>query len=69
MVQIRSLFKYVAYWNPALTPDDNGKAKISFTVPDNLTGWRIFVLAVTPDDRMGMGNAISRSTGPPRCGR
>lgn len=57
VAELRSLFKYVAYWNPGLTPDDDGTAKISFTMPDNLTGWRIFVLAVTPDDRMGMGNA------------
>ena len=57
VAELRSLFKYVTYWNPALTPDDDGTAKISFTVPDNLTGWRIFVLAVTPEDRMGMGCA------------
>lgn len=57
VAELRSLFKYVAYWNPGVTPDDDGRAKISFTLPDNLTGWRIFVLALTPDDRMGMGNA------------
>lgn len=53
---LRNLFKFVSYWNPAIRPDAAGKAQIRFEVPDNLTSWRIFVLAVTPDDRMGLGD-------------
>lgn len=54
---MRSLFKFVSYWNPSLQTDAEGKAKIQFTVPDNLTGWRVLALAVTPTDRMGLGDA------------
>ncbi|OZG75254.1 large extracellular alpha-helical protein [Hahella sp. CCB-MM4] len=54
--QIRSQFKFVSYWNPSITPNADGEAEIEFEVPDNLTGWRIFAFAVTPDDRMGLGD-------------
>ncbi|MBT8340009.1 MAG: hypothetical protein KJP07_08345, partial [Desulfatitalea sp.] len=53
---LRNLFKFVSYWNPAIRPDASGKADIAFQVPDNLTSWRIFAMAVTPDDRMGLGD-------------
>jgi hypothetical protein len=52
-----SLEKYVSYWNPAIKTDSNGMAKIQFTPPDNFTGWRVLVMAVTPGDRMGLGDA------------
>ena len=43
--------------NPSIRPDRDGRAEIEFSVPDNLTGWRILALAVNPDDRMGLGDA------------
>ncbi len=55
--QMRNLFKFVSYWNPSLIPDARGNAQIEFEVPDNLTGWRIFAFAVTPNDRMGLGHS------------
>jgi uncharacterized protein YfaS (alpha-2-macroglobulin family) len=54
-IDMRSIFKFVSYWNPSLRLDKNGEAEFAFEVPDNLTGWRIFVMAVTPTDRMGLG--------------
>lgn len=54
---LRSLFKFVSYWNPSIIPDSRGYAQIEFEAPDNLTGWRIFALAVNQDDRMGLGEA------------
>ena len=30
---MRSLFKFVAYWNPSLRTDARGKARVSFEVP------------------------------------
>ncbi|WP_020407269.1 MG2 domain-containing protein [Hahella ganghwensis] len=54
--QLRSQFKFVSYWNPSILPDENGEAEVEFSVPDNLTGWRIFAFAVTADDRMGLGD-------------
>lgn len=56
-LSMRSLFKYVSYWNPSIKTDSDGKADIEFDLPDNLTGWRILALAVTPSDRMGLGDA------------
>ena len=52
---LRTLFKFVSYWNPSLKADEKGNAKIEFVVPDNLTGWRVLAMAVTPGDRMGLG--------------
>jgi alpha-2-macroglobulin len=54
---LRSIFKYVAHWNPAVRPDQNGKASIRFALPDNLTAWRVLAMAVSPGDRMGLGEA------------
>lgn len=53
--EARTMFKFVSYWNPSLKADAQGQAKIEFEVPDNLTGWRVLVMAVTPEDRMGLG--------------
>ncbi len=57
-LSMRSLFKFVSYWNPSLRPDVEGKATVSFEVPDNLTAWRVLVMAVSPEDRMGLGEAV-----------
>ena len=57
-LSMRSLFKFVSYWNPSLLPDAEGRASIRFRVPDNLTGWRVLAMAVTPEDRMGLGEAV-----------
>lgn len=57
---LRSVFKFVSYWNPSVRVDEQGKAKIQFKVPDNLTGWKVLAMAVTPDDRMGLGDTTFR---------
>ena len=54
-VDMRTLFKYVSYWNPGVKTDESGKASVEFEAPDNLTGWRVLVLATTPGDRLGLG--------------
>lgn len=56
-LDMRSVFKFVSYWNPSIIPDKAGKARVQFKVPDNLTGWRILAMAVTPGDRMGLSDA------------
>jgi uncharacterized protein YfaS (alpha-2-macroglobulin family) len=61
---LRSLFKFVSYWNPSVKTDGAGRAKIEFEVPDNLTGWRILVMAVTASDRMGLGDATFKVNRP-----
>lgn len=54
--EIRSQVKDSAYWQGKISVDKDGYANIEFRAPDNLTGWRILVLAVTPSDRMGLGS-------------
>ena len=48
--------RFVAYWNPSLKVDGQGRATFDFVLPDNLTAWKVLVLAVTPDDRFGLGS-------------
>jgi uncharacterized protein YfaS (alpha-2-macroglobulin family) len=59
---MRSISKYVAYWNPSVAADKHGNAMVSFVLPDNLTGWRVFAIAVTPGDRVGLGDYKFKSS-------
>ncbi|HUP90615.1 MAG TPA: alpha-2-macroglobulin family protein [Solimonas sp.] len=64
-LSMRSVDKFVAYWNPALATDAKGRAEFSFEAPDNLTAWRVLAIAVTPGDRLGLGTgtlAVSKPT-------
>lgn len=49
----RELFKDTAYWNPSVRTDENGRAKITFKLPDNLTTWVISGVAVTAETKVG----------------
>ena len=53
---LRSLMKFVAYWNPSIETDNEGRAQFEFELPDNLTGWRVLVIAVDKEERMGLGD-------------
>jgi len=55
LTTLRDDFKYIAYWNPHILTDKNGDATVNFKVPDNLTGWKVIVLAVGKNDTMGIG--------------
>jgi hypothetical protein len=62
---LRSIEKFVAYWNPALAVDAKGQAQFEFKLPDNLGAWRIVAMALTPSDRMGAGHGaikVSKET-------
>jgi len=59
---MRTVNKYVAYWNPSLVADKRGRATVSFQLPDNLTGWRVFAIAVTPGDQLGLGDYKFKSS-------
>ncbi|MBW1712995.1 MAG: hypothetical protein JRJ59_07600, partial [Deltaproteobacteria bacterium] len=43
--KIRQRFDPVAYFNPSLKTDDQGRARVSFTLPDTLTTYRVYVVA------------------------
>jgi uncharacterized protein YfaS (alpha-2-macroglobulin family) len=59
---MRSVSQYVAYWNPSVIADKHGAAAVSFQLPDNLTGWRVFAIATTPGDRLGLGDYKFKSS-------
>lgn len=63
-LSLRSVERFVAYWNPALVADADGKASISFELPDQLTGWRVLAMAVTPTENMGLGQTDISVTKP-----
>ncbi len=63
-LSLRSVERFVAYWNPSLSADAQGKAQFSFELPDQLTGWRVMALAVTPSDRMGLGQGTVKVSKP-----
>jgi uncharacterized protein YfaS (alpha-2-macroglobulin family) len=45
----RANFSETAFWQPHLLTGADGTAAIEFTVPDSVTGWRVFVHGVTRD--------------------
>ena len=49
---IRKIDRFVAYWNPSVV-SSKGLTKLDFQLPDNLTSWKVLVLAVSADDRFG----------------
>lgn len=55
-IPARKRFPDTAYWNPALQTDANGRARVSFALPDTLTTWRATALAQT------LTTAIGRET-------
>lgn len=54
---VRSDFKQSAYFNPTLTTDEQGRARVVFQAPDNLTTFRLMAVAVSKDDRYGNGRS------------
>ena len=52
LANIRTLDRFVAYWNPSVI-SKTGQETITFDLPDNLTSWKVVVLAVSVADRFG----------------
>ncbi len=50
---VRKEFKDTAFWQPDVVTGGDGKATVSFNLPDNLTTWRATARAVTADTRVG----------------
>jgi uncharacterized protein YfaS (alpha-2-macroglobulin family) len=61
-IQVRRKFNDTAFWQPTVTTDASGQAKVSVKLPDNLTSWRATVRAVTADTSVGQAssNVIAR---------
>ena len=61
--QLRTQFADTALWLATLTTDPaTGRAKASFTVPDNLTTWRINAHGMTKSTRVGQSSREVIST-------
>ena len=58
---VRNVDRFVAYWNPSLVAYD-GRLNLEFVLPDNLTRWRVLVMAVTNDDRFGFATSTFSSS-------
>jgi uncharacterized protein YfaS (alpha-2-macroglobulin family) len=56
---LRSKFDETAFWQPHLLTGADGTATVEFTVPDSVTGWRVFVHGVTRDL---MGGSLEKET-------
>jgi len=52
----RQDFSETPYWNAEIVTDDNGDAKITFSLPDSLTNWMIDVRGLTADTRVGQAS-------------
>lgn len=51
----RGEFKDTAFWRGTVTTGIDGRANVSFKLPDNLTTWQTEVVGITQDTRMGVG--------------
>jgi len=51
----RGEFRDTAFWQGVVHTDSSGKARVSFTLPDNLTTWQIESVGVTKDTKLGVG--------------
>ena len=63
-VSPRENFNETAFFLPNLRTDENGKASISFTMPDAITRWKLMLLAYGKDRKTGY-NEYSFSTSKP----
>jgi uncharacterized protein YfaS (alpha-2-macroglobulin family) len=62
--RVRKKFLKLAYYDPNLITDKNGRAHFSFKLPDNLTTWRIMVVSVGEDNFFGYNDEKVVATQP-----
>lgn len=53
MSKLRRRFEAVAYFNPRVLTDAQGKTQVSFTLPDNMTTYRIYTVVLDKGSRYG----------------
>jgi len=56
----RRVNKFIAYWNPSVIATDE-PAELEFVLPDNLTSWKVVVMAASTDDRFGFASTTFNS--------
>ncbi|MEA5565352.1 alpha-2-macroglobulin [Anabaena sp. UHCC 0399] len=62
--RVRTDFQALAYYNGSILTDADGKAQISLKLPDDLTTWRVMVVATDGNLRFGNGDATFITTKP-----
>jgi len=55
--KVRGNFQETAFWQADVTTGSDGKAEVTFKLPDNLTTWQTEVLGVTQDTKLGVSYA------------
>lgn len=50
---VRGNFQDTAYWNATVVTGEDGKARVTFTLPDNLTSWNVLAIGETKDTLVG----------------
>jgi uncharacterized protein YfaS (alpha-2-macroglobulin family) len=53
VLPVRSQFPDTTYWNAEIVTDERGRARVSLTLPDNLTTWQIQTRGITKDSKVG----------------
>jgi uncharacterized protein YfaS (alpha-2-macroglobulin family) len=56
MIELREKFEPTAYHNPEIRTDADGRATVRFTLPDNLTAFRIMATTHTKNSLFGAGD-------------
>jgi uncharacterized protein YfaS (alpha-2-macroglobulin family)/TolA-binding protein len=59
---LRKLLKDTAFFKPDLITDNEGNVEVSFTLPDNLTRWKVFTIANNDRSLFGMNSKTIVST-------
>ena len=54
---IRSQFEDTGYWQADIVTNEKGEAKVTITLPDNLTTWQADTRGVTKETQVGQGTA------------
>ncbi|UCH34773.1 MAG: carboxypeptidase regulatory-like domain-containing protein [Armatimonadota bacterium] len=60
-ITVRKRFPDTAYWNPTVVTDAEGRASVSFAMPDTLTTWRATVRGATLDTAVGEATAKAQT--------
>lgn len=56
-LDVRRDFRQVAFFEPGILTDAEGRAQVRFKLPDSLTSYRVMAVAVGNDDRYGYAEA------------
>jgi uncharacterized protein YfaS (alpha-2-macroglobulin family) len=64
VIEVRQDFPDTAFWEAHVKTGADGQAKVTVTLPDNLTTWRMDARAVTADSQVGQATQDLISTRP-----